>query len=268
MSSPIIAVGPRPTAQRRGLRTWMLAAIVAVAQGLAPVPVQAAPALSPSLSQGMAAHVPGSSVPVGVWTSQAGESQDAFMLRLAVPMHAFTDRTGFEACGLIQHEIGGSRMRVYVTSNQSQIGCASVTVDDPSFALPSRPETIHTHPGGHSITPNVNDAALFSGYLPGRERYDLHSNQFSDRDFAVGPGYVVIPGAEVFGHPRLLHEDHGPETVSDLGRLPKLDLADVPPDSTDFEVSPITQRVAQAASTSPSKDSPVSRPLMASARPR
>ena len=232
MPSPLIAVGSRPLHQRRALRPWLLAAAFAVFQGLALAPAQAAapPVMAPTLSQAVEAAPPGASVHVGVWTSHEGESEDAFMMRLAVPMHAFTDRTGFEACGVIQHEIGGSRMRVYVTTNHSQISCVRVMQDDPAFAPNARMETIHTHPGGHSITPNVNDAALLPGYLPGQGRYDLHSNDFSARDFALGPGYVVIPGAEVFGHPRLLHQINGPKTERDLGRLPKLSLAEVQPD--------------------------------------
>lgn len=250
MLPPILTVGPRPSSQRRSLRPWVCAALFALAQGLLTAPVHATPpSSSATLAQRMEG-APGHSVPLGVWTSRPGESQDDFMRRLAVPLRTYTDRTGFEACGVIQHEVTGERMRVYVSTNQSQMGCVFTVPDDSSFAPATRSVSIHTHPGGHSITPNVADAALFSGFLPGMGRYDLHSNRFSNQDYAQGAGYVVIPGAEVFGHPRLLYQDHRAGVERDLGRLPKLTLADVPPDAPQ-SISPTTSRLAQVESPSP-----------------
>lgn len=168
---------------------------------------------------------------LGVWTSRAGETQETFIRRLAVPMHAYTAQSGFEACGLLTQSHDGSQWRVVVTTNQSHMGCIEVGVDDPQFTITG--ESIHTHPSQvRLIIPNKADAALFPGrgMTPGDGRYQPDSNDFSEIDYQGGPGYVVIPGG-VFSGPRLLHQNGSPASRTDLGRLPVVDQLATLPDS-------------------------------------
>lgn len=240
MTPVALCVGPRPTQSRRLLTPWMLAAALAVAGmgGASPAHAAQANSFLPVAGQAIVngpSPAAAPSLAVGTWTSAPGESKDQFMLRVAVPLHAFTEATGFEACGVIAHERnGGSRMRVQVVTNQSQMGCLEIAFDDPDFEIPVMVhdrESIHTHPKGSNIRPNAQDVALFPGrgMRAGHERFNLESETFSKLDYEAGPGYVVVPGQFLGGSAKLLHQE-GPDTKRNVGRLPKLDLAATVPD--------------------------------------
>lgn len=259
MTPIALCVGPRPTHSRRLLTPWMLAAALAVAGMGGTSPAQAAQANSflPVAGQAIVngpSPAAAPSLAVGTWTSAPGESKDQFMLRVAVPLQAFTEATGFEACGVIAHERqGGSRMRVQVVTNQSHMGCLEVAFDDPDFEIPAvvhDRESIHTHPKGSNIRPNAQDVALFPGrgMRAGHERFNLESNDFSKLDYEAGPGYVVVPGEPLWGRPKLLHQE-GLDTRRNVGRLPKVDFAATVPDLD-------SRWVALIAPTDPSKTVP------------
>lgn len=234
MSVSVWCAGSRPEKKRRLLASaWLLAAVVGLS---ATSPVQAksfayVPTAGAVLeNSGSPAGAP--SRMVGVWTSRPGETKDAFMRRVSVPLYAFTATTGVEACGWLSKERGGERFRVRVLTNGSQMGCALVGFEDPDFEPIG--QTIHTHPASNIVTPNAQDVALFPSRGMGhtsRDRRQLEGGNFSDLDYSVGPGYVVTPGIQLFGKPHLLFQNGSPSTRKDLGRIPNLtNPSDLRPD--------------------------------------
>src|SRR5690625_4943056 len=73
-------------------------------------------------------------------TSQPGQSKVAFLVDVAHWMRAWSDKTGFEACGEIAQNANG--WAVVVTTSRSHIGCAVNLI--PSNT-PDTGETIHSH---------------------------------------------------------------------------------------------------------------------------
>lgn len=257
MSCSLICVGPRAPHERRMLTPRLCAAAMALA---CMWPSLGAAHTAPYLPV-MGGSVHAASAPlaapsraIGTWTSKEGESRDDFVLRVAVPLHAYTDKTGFETCGVLMKENQGTRWRLRVTTNQSQLGCLLVSFDDPAFS-PTE-ESLHTHPADGNITPNVHDVALFprSGFRAGHERYTVNGGDFSPLDYAGGPGYVVTPGGVPFGRPHLLHQEGSATSRRDLGRLPSMDLAATAPD----EDATWTTQLASDDSTPTSSISAVS----------
>lgn len=80
---------------------------------------------------------------VGDFTSHAGETLNDFLLRVGPSLRAFSDRTGFEACGVIAEGAAGS-FSIVVGSSGSHMAC----VNDPARVLAgytSTGETMHSH---------------------------------------------------------------------------------------------------------------------------
>lgn len=126
--------------------------------------------------------------------SRAGESEHAFLVRIGPQLRAFSDKTGFEACGVIGSDKNGD-FGVVLGSSGSRIGC----VNDPARVLTgmtSTGETIHSHGRQGSFNMNHADKAL-SGLDPfDINLIPIHGADlfhFSPRDYAAGAGYLATP---------------------------------------------------------------------------
>lgn len=126
--------------------------------------------------------------------SAAGESLDAFALRIGPRLRAFSDETGFEACGVLATD--GTRFGVVVGSNHSHIACANFHSKVPE-GMSSTNETIHTHGKEKVLTNNRNDRALqgqaFHGQRVLRAVAGQNIREFSNMDYDGGAGYLATP---------------------------------------------------------------------------
>lgn len=133
---------------------------------------------------------------LGDFTSEEGESLDAFVLRTAPALKEFTHRTGYEACALIgKNEAGvfayslssvGAQLSCIIDHNGLPLGFNSIGI------------TIHSHPTAAKIAPNSTDrllAAYAHQHLSNEVR-NGGARGFSTADFQT-PGYLVA-GDRVF----------------------------------------------------------------------
>lgn len=121
--------------------------------------------------------------------SEAGESLDAFALRIADPMSEWSSKTGAEACGAITRK--GDAYHVIVTTQGSQVQCDSQLVRK---GWEYTGQTIHTHamPGADgALTVTPVTAQVSSGHLHAGERIKPVYGP-SGGDYETGPGYVVL----------------------------------------------------------------------------
>lgn len=139
-------------------------------------------------------------------TSAEGETLDAFVLRISPRLRAFSDATGFEACGVLAKS--GDRHGVVIGTNRSHMACGNFPDFVPEGMEPTK-LTIHSHGRNNSNKPNKNDRVLAGNQL---DSYGLGLNtrrpiqilggqdidEFSDRDFQGGAGYLAIPGGALF----------------------------------------------------------------------
>jgi hypothetical protein len=167
------------------MRNLIIAAIVAVA-GLAFVSTS-----TPAAARGLA------SLPyteLGVYTSQPGESLDAFVLRIRPILVDYSKSTGFEACGVIAASADKTQYGVVLGSSGSRLGC----VNYPS-KVPAGMEyvgiTYHSHGSDRPYRMNRADKIL-----SGREDEDgpiriggdnLYG--FSQQDYMSGAGFLATP---------------------------------------------------------------------------
>lgn len=138
-------------------------------------------------------------------TSQEGESLDAFAARIAPRIRAYSDATGFEACGVLATD--GTRFGVVMGSNRAHIACANFSSFVPK-GMKATNETIHSHGTDVSFTANRNDKALSPEQMAGarsmlRGVAGQRLDAFSSMDYAGGPGYLAAPG-------QVLHQNGKP----------------------------------------------------------
>lgn len=128
--------------------------------------------------------------------SEPGESLDNFALRIGPNLRAFSDDTGFEACGIIASD--GERFGVIVGSSQAHALCANFTDKVPE-GMKANGQTIHSHPRGDSYKINATDRAFLGPLYRIGDRY-TRSNRgvFSADDFSAGPGYLVSPSGAIY----------------------------------------------------------------------
>jgi hypothetical protein len=126
-------------------------------------------------------------------SSTPSESKNAFLLRIAPQLRAYSDRTGFEACGFIATD-GQGRFSVVLGSSLSHIGCAN----DPQRRMSgtiSTGETIHSH-GRPGLRVRLNAADVLMMGNPSNPPHYVGGSDlshFSDADFAVPGGYLATP---------------------------------------------------------------------------
>lgn len=152
---------------------------------------------------------------VGVWTSVPGESEDAFVLRVAVPLRAFTVAQGVEVCGLLMKD-ASDRWMIHVTTNLSQIRCDPVAFSVPGFAPVGM--SVHTHPNGNLLTATTEDAAL-AHLTANLDRFYPEGADFSPADYAAGPGYLIAPNPNTRAKAHVLVQQGSPASRRDLGPI-------------------------------------------------
>jgi hypothetical protein len=162
---------------------------------------------------------------LGNWVSQPSETKDAFLLRVGQSLQLYTRTTGYEGCGYIVGEKGGTAWSVHLTTNLSHFNCLPVLfVPDP--ALNALTETIHSHPNpeyGRSIRVSRDDKELnpMNGAISEGDHVQVESGDFSRQDFQRGTGYLVTKG-------KLLYQDT-PAHRRTVGKV-DADIAMVSPD--------------------------------------
>ncbi|MBN8224822.1 MAG: hypothetical protein J0L89_08405 [Xanthomonadales bacterium] len=140
--------------------------------------------------------------------SDPGESLDAFVLRISPRLRAYSDETGFEACGVLA--TNGERFGVVVGSNRAHIACANFDSFTPTGMTPTG-QTIHSHGKDRPSRANKNDLALMGQQLAalggaGKAMVTVAGqalDAFSSTDFHGGPGYLATPAGVLHqqGHP-------------------------------------------------------------------
>ncbi len=127
-------------------------------------------------------------------TSEPGETMDAFAARLSPRLRAFSDETGFEACGVIATD--GERFGAVIGSNRSHIACANFNSKVPA-GMRATGQTIHSHGKERHFRANRNDLALngqaFAGERGLRGVAGQNLREFSELDYDGGAGYLATP---------------------------------------------------------------------------
>lgn len=139
--------------------------------------------------------------------SKPGETLDAFALRIGPRLRAYSDATGFEACGVLATD--GERFGVVVGTNRAHIACANRSAFVPA-GMKTTGETIHSHGLDSSFQVNRSDRLLLR--LPGTAMVTMSGQKldaFSPMDFHGGPGYLVTPTG-------VLHQQGTASSVRDV----------------------------------------------------
>lgn len=131
-------------------------------------------------------------------TSEIGEEQEAFLLRVARELHTFTEETGFEACGRLTMN-AESRYAVTLTTNNSHVGCL-VTMEAPE-GYNYTPLHIHSHPHTRTVRLNKNDRVFLHNKMKANDRYNI-GNGYSETDIETGAGYLVTHNALMYQYGR------------------------------------------------------------------
>lgn len=131
---------------------------------------------------------------VDVIVSNDGEALPAFLARVGQRMSQLSEFQGWEYCGEVATD--GKAYGVDITTTGAHVAC----IIDPS-AVPSgmhdSGETIHNHGNGKPFAMNATDLGI--GQVPewakqrGKLIHGENLYQFSQRDFASGPGYLATP---------------------------------------------------------------------------
>lgn len=130
--------------------------------------------------------------------SEPGESLDAFALRIGPRLRAYSDSTGFEACGVLATD--GQRFGAVVGSNRAHIACANFEAFVPAGMKPTG-QTLHSHGNDRPSRANKNDLALMGQQLAaqggtGKALVTVAGqalDAFSVTDFKGGHGYLATP---------------------------------------------------------------------------
>ncbi|MFC4528159.1 hypothetical protein ISN76_14145 [Dyella halodurans] len=148
---------------------------------------------------------------VGTYVSDSNEQHDAFVLRVAEALKTWTDQTGTEACGPIART-GDGRYYVQLTTLKAQIVCLRSTVMPEGMTYTG--EDIHSHARRHpgSVTVTFQDQIAMrevgeERMLDNMRRLGIHVVQvdgvdFSEDDYAGGPGYLVVNETLRYQHGR------------------------------------------------------------------
>lgn len=126
--------------------------------------------------------------------SEPSETMDEFAVRLGSKLREFSDRTGYEACGVIATD--GERFGTVIGSNRSHVACANFSSKVPE-GMRATDETIHSHGLDKSFNANRNDLVLQGQAFHGRPGLrgvgGQDTRRFSEMDYDGGPGYLATP---------------------------------------------------------------------------
>lgn len=160
----------------------------------------------------------------GDYHSEPGEDKLAFVARVAKELQAWTNETGWEACGPLAKMPDGSFV-VQLTTNKAQTLCLRSTSAPAGATLIG--ESLHSHPTAPNGIVKFTDMdraahkALHDWKFADRsvKSVIVEQDHFSPDDFNEGPGYLAVNG-------RLLYQ-HGPGTEVEISG--RADLAQVTP---------------------------------------
>ena len=149
---------------------------------------------------------------LGDYTSEPGESLDAFVMRTAPLFDKYTAEKEWEACATIATD-GQGRYGFVLTSSQASLGCILYPDDIPEGMVATN-MNIHSHPATKEIYPSHMDHQIM--HLRGMKVLrDEIPNQgkrgFSPEDYEAGPGYLVVAG-------KVLYQE-GRGTIREVGKL-------------------------------------------------
>ncbi|WLA07600.1 hypothetical protein MO328_14450 [Xanthomonas translucens] len=128
--------------------------------------------------------------------SEPGESLDAFAQRIGPRLRAYSDETGFEACGVLASD--GDRFGVVIGTNHSHVACVNFASKIPAGFQPTV-ETIHSHGGEKTFAASSTDVLLLGKDAFGsRSRTSLrvtgqNLRMFSKTDYQGGAGCLATP---------------------------------------------------------------------------
>ena len=126
--------------------------------------------------------------------SEPGESLDSFASRIGPRLRAYSDETGYEACGVLATD--GELFGVVIGSNRAHIACANFNAFRPIGMKPTG-QTIHSHGVDGRFHANRNDVALqgqfFAGQMGIKGVAGQNLNAFSNMDYEGDPGYLATP---------------------------------------------------------------------------
>lgn len=133
-------------------------------------------------------------------TSTPGQSFDAFLLEVGRTLRAYSDKSGFEACGMLAETSDKAGFGVVITTTGSHIGCI-IHPDILPDGMASMGVTIHSHGRDRMVAMNRQDKRL-AGIAPEDElRYQVMGQDlyhFSPTDYQGGPGYLATPDGVIF----------------------------------------------------------------------
>ncbi|HGM7285111.1 TPA: hypothetical protein ACKP7V_000884 [Stenotrophomonas maltophilia] len=154
---------------------------------------------------------------VATHTSEAGETKEAFLLRIAPEVAAWTAENQAEACAFVATD--GQRWGLKLITLRSQFECVFAYGVAPEGMTPTN-ETFHSHPpadgGGYvTLTEGTKAAAAALGDASLRHIKMMrveNGGEFSKRDFDAGPGYLITNGRLLFqsGRGKKNRRDVGP----------------------------------------------------------
>ena len=124
-------------------------------------------------------------------TSETGETLDAFVLRIAPRLRAFSDETGFEACASLASD--GERFGAVVGTNLGHTVCVNFHAKVPQ-GMAFTGETVHSHTHAARYRANKSDRLVLGPSTRlGQVVHGGNPDEFSDEDYAA-PGYMVSTG--------------------------------------------------------------------------
>lgn len=156
---------------------------------------------------------------VGLCQSHEAQAKEDFLRQVAGVAAQWTERTGFETCGVLGRQDDG-RWSLVLSTNRSQVQCQF----HDTLLLPNAlatPDQLHTHPaagpdGIIEVLPDTRAHARIAGDrgLDGVTHIRLPDPlRLSSTDLQVGGGYLAAGG-------RLFHQRSTDARTQDLGALP------------------------------------------------
>lgn len=128
-------------------------------------------------------------------TSAPGETLDAFVLRIAPRLRAFSNETGFEACASLASD--GERFGAVVGTNLGHTVCVNFHAKVPA-GMTFTGETVHSHTHAARYRANKSDRLVLGpGTRLGQVVHGGKPDEFSDEDYAA-PGYMVSTGRVLY----------------------------------------------------------------------
>ena len=146
--------------------------------------------------------------------SEPGESMDAFAVRIGPRIKAYSEQSGFEACGVIAQK--DDKYSVVVGTNFGYVVCVNsgnLVVEGFKHAG----ATIHSHGKDGKFRPSKTDLAFMGQHFSGRNPnltvvHGQKANEFSQEDHKSGAGYLAGSDGKLF------HQANGRTRQVDIER--------------------------------------------------